>query len=197
MIARRSATTAIDIGCSVGFTTMYGARRNPQVHILGIDTNTEAIAIASRLPATSPSSGRATFRCAAYSDLGSQKFEVAFANPPYIPNLLGLPGMDPSAVGEALLLELISDPARHLVAGGRLVLILSSASHTSSLVSARLKALRSLGRARRLTRKTVPFRVSCVLSSHAFTFELERRAGIVRSARGFDHDIELWEFQDR
>jgi methylase of polypeptide subunit release factors len=187
--------SALDVGCSVGLTTAWSAWRLPAA-IHGIDINGEAIARASRL--ADRLDGRVSFRRAAYQELGRETFDLVFSNPPYIPNVLGLDGMDPSAVGVELVLDMLADPFRHVAPGGRILMVLSSASLACARVRAQLGVLAANGMTRRISRTAAPFRVACVLSAAGFVSELERAGAIVRAGRGgFIHHVDVWEFAER
>jgi tRNA1(Val) A37 N6-methylase TrmN6 len=102
-VALAPGRRAVEIGCGVGGCLLQAAARNPDAALTGIERDPAALALALANIARNAMVGRVAARAgdvaAGFRSLGLERFDLAFANPPFFDDPGALRGPAPERAG--------------------------------------------------------------------------------------------------
>ncbi len=81
-----NASKALDVGIGTGLISLIIAQRNPELHVLGLDINPNAIQLAKKNVASSPWPDRVEVKwadVASFRHFTEEKFDLIISNPPF------------------------------------------------------------------------------------------------------------------
>lgn len=131
VVTLKPGQRALEAGCGAGAALLQAAARNPEAGFTGIERDGEALALAQRNIVANGLQARVTAQAgdvaAGFRALGLERFDLAFANPPFFDDPAALRGPAPERAGAWLADDGLGAWLDFLVAatrdGGRIVLI--------------------------------------------------------------------------